>query len=181
MKTEISVDAKELKGLMENAKLAINKRHHVMDKIKIKVEQDKMQAFSLDGYRLHTKSIEIHNSSEDIEVLTDYVKVPKSKVCAVTIDTESSLITYDFPELNEKIIKPIYNDLNFPDVENLKDQNETKFTIACNPKFLIDALKGFKDSNIIIEFSDNNKPFVITAANSDDESYNLVLPVRMSK
>jgi DNA polymerase III sliding clamp (beta) subunit (PCNA family) len=181
MKTEISVDVKELNGLMENAKLAINKRHHVMDKIKIKVDQNKMQAFSLDGYRLHTKIIEIHNSSEDVEILTDYVKVPKSKICVITIDTESNLITYDFVDINEKIIKPIYKDLNFPEVEDLKDQNEIKYTISCNPKFLIEALKGFKGENVTIEFSDNNKPFIVTSMHEEDESYNLVLPVIMPR
>ena len=181
MKYEIGINAEELKKAMDNCKFAVSKDKYrqEMQKIRFKINKDTLQILSIDGFRLHTQTINIYNdSSDELEFLTDYIKVPKTMVLSITLDTELKTITYDFKDINEKIIKSIYDIGNYPkDLDKLKDGHKTKYRIAINPKYLIEALKGFKDM-AIIDFDDPIKPIIIRAKN-DNINYNLVLPIRL--
>jgi DNA polymerase III sliding clamp (beta) subunit (PCNA family) len=181
MKFETTVNSGDFKDAMENVKLALSKQPYrqEMQMIKMVFDKNRIELWSLDGYRIHTQALAGSGCSQErIELLTDYVKIPKSAILNIEIDMDEKTITYD--AISQKITSRFTDVERFPkNLEKFKEEHQTNFKIGVDPKFLIDALQKYKkDSCVILDFNTNLNVFIVRKS-GQQEDYNLILPVRL--
>ena len=64
------------------------------------------------------------------------------------------------------------------DVYPLFVSENLQLQVAFNPKYLVDALKAFDSNEVVVKFTGEIKPFIVTSEN-DKELTQLILPARI--
>lgn len=78
----------------------------------------------------------------------------------------------------EMVLSSISNELGKTEEKlNIDCSNEEKIEISFSSKYMLDALKVFKDNNLLILLNDDDKPILVKCV-SDDSILGLILPVK---
>ena len=175
----LQMKSDDVKYMMDVLKLSADKTKSksVWEMIHCKVNDGRITATSIDGYRLHqvTLPCEVIEGNFDKSFLLPITKVPtKSTLSRIEISEDEVL--YDF--LTEKQIHKI-NHGDYPKIDELIMKDEPKFAIYVNPKFMKDAFDAFKgDKAVKIEFRGETNPIIVKRENQD---FAYVLPMKSKK
>lgn len=141
-----------------------------------------LTAAAVDGYRIHSVTIPVNiiNGRDSFSFLLKPFALPATDSDYIQCTLDKKEITFDFG--NRKYIERLGEDIEgFMDVEKAMPNKEPVERIGFNPKYLVDALKSFKQGSrnpVVLEIRDSISPIVIRSKQNPTD-YRLVLPVRM--
>ena len=182
MKKEFTISYENIKNIMESCKAVMGKGKNAREmfmKIKMVVNGNQLTASALDGYKLCFRTVDIiTETDESFEFLTDYVNIPKWVYARVSVDFETKTVSYTF--IHDTIIKPIQTTENFfQGLDKFKADHKTEFKIAFNPQYLVEILKTFDKSDVVVfDFGSPIQPCIIRKARQEVD-YNILLPIRL--
>lgn len=150
--------------------------------VRFTYKSGELTASAMDDYRAHAVTIpaEVINGRDTFSFLLKPFVVPATDAEYIQCTLNKKEITFDFG--NRKYIERLGEGIeDFIDVEKAMPNKEPVERIGFNPKYLVDALKSFKQDSrnpVVLEIRDPLSPIVIRSKQNPTD-YRLVLPVRM--
>lgn len=185
---KITINAENFRNAMTAAALSAEKTglRFILQHIHMELEDGVLSIVTLDGYRLYKAKIRVEKI-EGLDPARKYewnitpVKIPRPKVWVnAEISAEiDGFLTFTID--GQKVLAPMMNGEYVQWKKLLKSHdNEDRFRIAFNRKYLIEALNQMDSDRVILDFGRYIDPVIIT--DYSDVSYDeeaIVLPVRM--
>ena len=174
----ITMSYQEYNKMQEFAKQFVAKKggiRPILEYIRLTITGDTAKAEALDGYKAGYIILSIDDYKSEGEIILPVTKkLKKSDVFAVITESEKEI------EIRTATGASIYKkpEMEFPDISHIYPQDKPAEVFGFNPNLLADALKAFKDEEVVkIEYREALKPLVIKSKRAQA----LVLPVRLSE
>lgn len=151
--------------------------------IKIDVTNDRISASSVNGY-IGTHIVFPCKSEAEFSTYILPVKLPKT---AMWVEIEPSQLTVQCSDYDRTFRFKTMND-KFPDVPQLIPEGDVDLTIAVDPAYLIQILKGHANANrrqVKLSFQRDadgiatSKPFCVMSEFDEIKVRSIVLPLRI--
>lgn len=182
---KIVLTCERLKELYQFCAGAMSKKpaREVLRFIYLKVEEQSVTAYALDGYRLARKAVVSDVMEGGGALLLPVVDIPKGAF-ACEISTEGGSVTLTFDNGTTVRAEPPAE--CFPNVEKLeksfREEEKPTLSIWLNPKLLQEALKavqsGKKNIPVRLDFFHAQDPVVLQLDGDAARDRLLVLPVK---
>jgi len=167
-----------LKRIMKVAGSAVAKdnRRPILTAINCKINDDKLTATALDGFRMHQVTVTCEvlegDASEAFNIRP--LKEIQAGFLDYTVEVTDKKIAYSTPDMR---IEVGLVEGTFIKIEDIYPKTPVVFSIAVDPKLLMATLKAYsKEQYVRLDFYGDVNPFTLT---TKDHDRGLVLPVRM--
>ena len=154
--------------------------------IKLVVKEDKITAYSCDGYSAAKVTVpNLNPIDEEFECLIKPITVKPSKgrpqdIIVEVIDGDTYVeVPVEYGKLRYCFTQPEDKFVNIEKIIENADKNDM-YTIHVQPALLIKALKAAQKTNkyVKVQFGDKLSPFIIKAKCGETNNWQVVIPAR---
>jgi len=167
-----------LKRIMKVAGSAVAKDNSrpILAAINCKINDNKLTATGLDGYKMHQVTVPCKVVEGDASEAFNIRPLKEIQVGFLdyTVEVTDKKIAYSTPDMR---IEVGLVEGNFVKTEDIYPKTPVVFSIGVAPKLLMATLKAYSnEQSVRLDFYGDVKPFTLT---TKDHDRGLVLPVRM--
>jgi len=169
-------------------KIKLNDLYSYKNSLRFFNNADKLLVEFTDGFTLSRVNL---GESQDIESFSIVFNTKEQINIFISILTNGDEITFtpndeqNVVVVGDEIIKASFKLFsNYPDTQKVIPKKQETLTVVFNPDLLIDIAKRVnlkKGKGIVLEINKDDsltKPIIVKVAN-DDESFNLLMPMRL--
>lgn len=184
----VTFSASNFRRIMESCGIVVagkNENRKMLKRICLDIEHDICTAVGLDGYKLMRIIVPCESDDQSKYcIMVEPVKVPKDAT-QVQIHYDGNRIEIDFRKYSSSMGMIVQNTIegNYVNYDNIipKFTERETYTIAVNPKYMIDCMKAMKDcSSVVFHFGGPTQSIVITPNGLyDGTETGVLLPMRL--
>lgn len=149
------------------------------------------RAMVTDGYRFYEDTIEVSGVERVDDIVFGSFNVPrlaaKSQV-AIDATSESVIVSFDDVAFTSRPLRMGVEETEPIDklIKILGDTHKTiskpeRLSVCCNPKYLMEAVEGFKDCYLVrIDIGSMYEPIILTGKDPESSVLRMVMPKRSS-